>query len=801
MQAENHGRSGPTRRALLGWAGSASVLALFPGTARAQALVYKDQRAPIDLRVRDLIGRMTLEEKVAQIISLWGTKSEVMVNGGLDFDPAKASAAYPNGFGQITRPSDRRGGPQVAEVAGGTGARWRGSEATIAFVNAVQRWARTKTRLGIPVLFHEESLHGYMAPDATMFPQAIGLAGSFDRDLMREVQSVIGGEVRAHGSHLALSPVVDIARDPRWGRIEETFGEDPYLCGEMGVAAVLGLQGDGVTLAPGKVFATLKHMTGHGQPQAGNNIGPAPIAERELRSHFFPPFRAVVERTGIAAVMPSYNELDGVPSHGNRWLLTDVLRGEWGFDGAIVSDYGAVEELATIHRVTPDREASARAALDAGVDCELPDGTAFRTLVAQVRDGRVAQAAVDAACGRMLTLKFRAGLFEQPLVDARVAQRLTGNAAARSLALKAAHRSLCLLTNDGILPLAAGAHKRVAVIGPNAAVARLGGYSGAPRQAVSLLDGVRAKLRGRAEVVHAQGVFITRSEDRSADEVLLADPAENQRLITQAVGGARDADLVILANGDTEQTSREGFAATHLGDRTSLDLVGEQNALFDALAALGKPVVVCAINGRPPSWPNVIARANAVLGCWYPGQEGGTAMADALWGDINPGAKLPVTVARNAGQLPLYYDSKPSVGRGYLFDTTSPLLPFGHGLSYTRFEVGAPQLSALRIGLAGSVEVSVTVRNTGTRAGDEVVQLYLRDEVASVTQPIKKLVGFERVTLAPGESRTVTMTVDRRAFALWNRAMEEVVEPGRFTIMAGANSVDLKSVTLDVGVG
>jgi beta-glucosidase len=399
----------------------------------------------------------------------------------------------------------------------------------------------------------------------------------------------------------------------------------------------------------------------------------------------------------------------------------------------------------------------------------------------------------------MLALKFRAGLFEDPYADLRSAQRVTGNAAARALALTAAHRSLCLLTNDGTLPLRPGAHRRVAVIGPNAAVARLGGYSGEPRQAVSLLQGVRTKLKGRAEVVHAQGVFITRSEDRSADEVLLADPAENRRLILEAVATARDADLVILAIGDTEQTSREGFASNHLGDRTSLDLIGEQNALFDALAALGKPIVVCAINGRPPSWPSVVARANAVLGCWYPGQEGGTAIADALWGDVNPGAKLPVTVARNAGQLPLYYDAKPSVGRGYLFDTTSPLFPFGHGLSYTRFEIGAPVLSAPRIGPAGSVEVSVAVRNVGERAGDEVVQIYLRDEVASVTQPAKKLVGFARVTLAPGATRTVRVTLAARAFAMWNLAMEEVVEPGRFTIMAGPNSVDLKSTMLEIG--
>ena len=787
-----------SRRDLLRWLGSASVAAMTPGFAQAAVSreTYRDPRAPTDLRVRDLLQRMTLEEKVAQMISLWATKADVMEPGGLAFDPARASAAYPASFGQVTRPSDLRGGPQIAATAGGTGARFRGSASTIAFVNAVQRWARDETRLGIPVLFHEESLHGYMAPDATMFPQAIGLAGTFDRDLMRRVQSVIGREVRAHGSHLALSPVVDIARDPRWGRIEETFGEDPYLCGEMGVAAVEGLQGEGGTLSPGKVFATLKHMTGHGQPQAGNNIGPAPLGERELRESFFPPFRAVVTRTGIGAVMPSYNEIDGVPSHANHWLLGEVLRGEWGFRGAIVSDYGAIEELDTIHHVARDVDQAAQAALHAGVDSALPDGIAYRTLAAQVRAGTVPLASVDAACARILALKFRAGLFEATPVDARAAARLTGNAEARALALEAARKSLCLLTNDGTLPLKPTG--RIAVIGPNAAIARLGGYSAPPRQAVSLLDGIRALVGGGAENVHAQGVFITQSEDRSDDAVLLADPVRNRALIAEAVDVARQADTIIVAIGDTEQTSREGFAATHLGDRTTLDLVGEQTALFEALHTLGKPIVVAAINGRPASWPTVVARANAILECWYPGQEGGTAMAEALFGRINPGAKLPVTVVREVGQVPFYYNRKPSTLRGYLFADTAPLFAFGHGLSYTKFEIGTPRLSAARIGTAGSVTVTVDVANVGTRAGDEVVQLYVHDLIASVARPVMELKGFERVTLAPGERRTVNFTLGPDAFALWDVDMREVVEPGMFQIMVGPSSAQLRTVTLEV---
>lgn len=781
------------RRHVLRLLATTSLMGAAPAIARTGTPLYKDASAPIELRVRDLMGRMTLEEKVGQIIALWATKADIMDD--LTFSPAKASAAYPASFGQITRPSDRRGAPNGSTQAGGVGARWRSPADTVAFVNAVQKWAVEETRLGIPVLFHEESLHGYMATEATMFPMAIGLAGTFDRQLMQDVQSVIAREVRARGVHLALSPVVDIARDPRWGRIEETFGEDPYLCGEMGVAAVLGLQGDGKEIGPGKVLATLKHMTGHGQPESGVNIAPAPISERDLRENFFPPFRAVVKRTGIAAVMPSYNEIDGVPSHMNQWLLRDILRREWGFDGAVVSDYGAVPELDTIHHVQPDLRASARAALRAGVDCELPDGLAYRTLVEQVRAGLVPPQAVDIACTRMLTLKFRAGLFENPWPQ-KDYDRLTGNAEARALALKAAQKSIVLLKNDGTLPLTPGAQKKVAVIGPNAAIARLGGYSSFPRQAISLLDGVKTKLADKAEVVFAQGVFITQSEDRSVDEVYLADPVKNRQLIAVAVEVAKSADIVILAIGDTEQTSREGFAANHLGDRTSIDLVGEQNELFAAIKATGKPVVVCAINGRPPSYPSVVEGANALLECWYPGQEGGTAMADVLFGDVNPGAKLPVTVARDAGQVPVFYNRKPSARRGYVFENIEPLFPFGFGLSYTRFEIGDPRLSSPRIGIGGTVTVEVDVKNIGERAGDEVVQLYVHDQVASVTRPIKELKGFERVSLEPGEQKTVRFTLGPNAFTLWNLDMEEVVEPGLFDIMVGGDSKALKTVSL-----
>ncbi|WP_296718762.1 glycoside hydrolase family 3 N-terminal domain-containing protein [Erythrobacter sp.] len=780
--------------------GSLAALALAAGPAAfAQGrAVYKDAAAPIPLRVADLMAHMTLEEKVAQIRTAWAAKGDMIDD--LAFNPAKASAAFPDGIGHVTRPSDKRGVPGITGAAGGTAARWRTPAETVAFINALQRWAVEDTRLGIPVLLHEESLHGYMATEATMFPQAIALAGSFDLDLMRRTQSVIARETRARGVPLVLSPVVDIVRDPRWGRIEETWGEDPYLAAEMGVAAVEGLQGPGKfeRLADGKVFATLKHMTGHGQPESGNNVAPAQLSERELRENFFPPFREVVRRTSIGAVMPSYNEIDGVPSHANTWLLGDVLRGEWGFDGIIASDYGGVHELATLHHVARDLEDAAHQALKAGVDSELPEGQAFATLTEAVRAGRVSQSLIDTACARMLAFKFRCGLFENPYGDAALAESITGNAEARTLALEAARKGVCLLTNrNGALPLDRTTMGRVAVIGPNHAIARLGGYSSVPKQTTSLIEGLRA-IAPDADFVTAQGVFITTSEDRSADEITLADRAENLRLIAEAVKVAKTADTIILAIGDTEQTSREGFAKNHLGDRTNIDILGEQNDLVDALAMLGKPLIVAAYNGRPPSWPNVIAKADAVLECWYPGQEGGIAVAEALLGDINPGAKLPVTVVRNAGQVPFFYNHKPSARRGYLFDDKAPLFAFGHGLSYTTFAISPPRAAKQRFGRDEDITAEVTVTNTGTRAGDEVVQLYITRTNLSVSRPVLELKGFERVTLQAGEVRTLSFHIPARQLAIWNDALEEVNEPGPVTLHAGGSSDTLSSTLVEI---
>jgi beta-glucosidase len=769
-----------------------TLASLGPGLLlAAPSPVYKDPAAPVASRVDDLLGRMSLDEKVAQMLAVWEGKVEIF-DANLEFDGAKAAAKYPNGFGGFSRPADSRGAvsPRVAHG--------RDARATVKLVNDIQHFALEKTRLGIPVWFHEEGLHGYAAVDATHFPQAIALASSWDPDLITRVNAIVGREIRVRGVRQALSPVVDVARDPRWGRIEETFGEDPYLVSQLGVAAVRGLQGDALPLADGKVFATLKHLTGHGQPESGTNVGPASISLRTLRENFFPPFEEIVRRTNIRAVMPSYNEIDGVPSHGNRWLLHDVLRGEWGFKGAVVSDYGGIEQLMELHHVVPDLSAAAIRALDAGVDVDLPDGIAYRTLTDSVRQGRVAEAEIDAAVRRILELKFLAGLFEHPFADAAAADALTGNAEARIVALDAARRAAVLLKNDGLLPLSISGRKTLAVIGPNAAVARLGGYSVTPRQAISALEGIRAKLKSREPVVYAEGVRITQDDDWWANDVKLADPEKNAQLIEQAVKVAATADEIVLVLGDTEQTSREGWADSHLGDRDSLELVGQQNDLAAAIFNLHKPTVVVLLNGRPLAVVNVAARANALIEGWYLGQEGGTALADILFGDANPGGKLPVTLARSVGQLPMFYNYKPSAHRGYLFDTTEPLFPFGFGLSYTTFDIGAPRLSSTSIKPDGSVTVTTEVRNTGNRAGDEVVQLYIRDEVSSVTRPIKELKGFRRVTLTPGEAKTVSFELDSRALQFWNADMHRVVEPGTFSIMVGPNSADLKKTVLTV---
>ncbi|MFS2110672.1 glycoside hydrolase family 3 N-terminal domain-containing protein [Sphingomonas sp. Sphisp140] len=768
-------------------------------TAQAGKPLYKDAGQSVDARVDDLLARMTLEEKVAQLVAIWLKKDAIQTPSG-DFDPVKASRSFPNGLGMISRPSDRKGVATGTVNAGADAAGAnRNAVDTATYINAAQKWAVEKTRLGIPMIMHEEALHGLVAPGATSFPQSIGLASTWDPALLEKVFSVAASEARARGANLVLAPVVDVARDPRWGRIEETYGEDPYLVSEMGLAAIRGFQGTTLPLAKDKVFVTLKHMTGHGQPENGTNIGPASLGERTLREDFFPPFESAVTQLPVRAVMASYNEIDGIPSHANKWLLHDVLRGEWGFKGAVVSDYFAVRELVTRHRMFKDVKDAGARAIDAGVDVETPDGEGFNFLIQLVREGKVSQGQIDNAVRRVLEMKFEGGLFENPYADVKTAAKKTNTPEAIALARQAARESVVLLKNaNGLLPLDAAGIRKMAVIGTHAKDTPIGGYSDVPNHVVSVLEAMQAEGKGKFQVDYSEGVRLTEGHVWAQDKVVLTDAATNDKLRADAVAAAKDADVVVMVLGGNEALSREAWADEHLGDSDTLDLPGPQDQLAKEIFALGKPVVVILLNGRPYAVNYLAEKAPALIEGWYLGEQTGNALADVVFGRFNPGGKLPVSIARSVGQLPIYYNRKPTARRGYLFGDTSPLYPFGYGLSYSSFEVGAPVLGTGTIGIADNVKVSVDVTNTGKRAGDEVVQLYVRDDEASVTRPLIELKRFQRVTLQPGEKKTVSFELTPKDLSLWNVAMKRVVEPGTFTISAGPNSVDLKSVTLTV---
>ncbi len=778
---------------------STGLIAALARSAEPQMPVYKDPRQPVERRVDDLLARMTLDEKVAQLETVWEQKSKLQTPKG-DFSPELASKNFPNGIGGFARPSDYRGVTQSNGAAGAAGAAVnRDARQTAEFVNAAQHWAVEHTRLGIPILMHEEALHGYVARDATSFPQAIALASSWDPDMVSRVFSVAAREARARGATLVLAPVVDVARDPRWGRIEETYGEDTYLTTQMGLAAVRGFQGPTLPLPADKVMVTLKHFTGHGIPESGTNVGPAHVGERELREIFFPPFEAALKTYPVRSVMASYNEIDGIPSHANDWLLNGILRREWGYQGAVVSDYYGIKELMSRHRLYGNLKDAADRAIHSGVDVETPDPEGYVFLPELLREGRVPIALIDQAVRRLLALKFESGLFENPYPDVATADAKTATPDAVALAREAAAKAIVLLKNDkGLLPLDARKIQRIAVLGTHARDTPIGGYSDVPRHVVSVLEGLQEAGRGKFAVDYSEGVRLTQSRCWSCDEVKLAPAAVNKKLIAAAVETAKKADVIVMVLGENEQLSREAWADTHLGDRSSLDLVGQQQELARAILALKKPTVVVLLNGGPLSVNDLAERAPALLEGWYLGQETGHAVADVLFGKVNPGGKLPVTIPRSVGQLPVFYNHKPTARRGYLFDTTKPLYPFGFGLSFTSFDISAPRILTPAIAINQPARIAVDVANTGSRAGDEVVQLYVHDDEASVTRPVIELKRFQRVTLQPGERRTITFELTPDDLALWNAAMKRVVEPGTFTIYAGPNSVDLKSAKLTV---
>ncbi|MCL2448098.1 MAG: glycoside hydrolase family 3 C-terminal domain-containing protein [Polyangiaceae bacterium] len=745
---------------------------------------YRDASAPVAERVADLLSRMTLAEKVAQLESVnWDhTRLDDPNTHVFSHDAAVRHVAM--GIGEVTRPGDKHD-----------------ARAAVAFANAIQKYLVEETRLGIPALLHEESLHGFVGPDATSFPQAIALAATFDPELVEQVFSVAARQARARGVAHVLAPVLDVARDPRWGRIEETYGEDPYLVTRIGVAATFGLQGRRAADAPidsEHVMATAKHLTGHGQPEGGRNTAPAVISPHALREVFLPPFEAAVREAGIGSVMASYNEVDGLPSHANRWLLRDVLRGEWGFQGLVVSDYFGVAELQRKHHVVADLPAAARTAIESGVDIELPEPEGYSSLADDVTAGRVPLALVDQAVARVLRAKFLLGLFEHPYVDPPPA--VDEPLASRALARKAAEEAIVLLKNEGnLLPLDPARVKSIAVIGPNAGVCHLGGYSGTPPHAVSVVDGVRARLGDKVTVRSSIGCGLTKgNRGWTDDRVELADAADDARSIAEAVKLAQTSDVTLLVLGQNEQLSREAWADNHLGDRMSLDLVGRQMDLARAVLATHKPTVVLLIHGGPLSVPELAAHAPALLDGFYLGEETGNAVAAVLFGDVSPAGRLPWTIPRSVGTVPAFYAYKPSARRPYLFEETGPLWPFGFGLTYASVRYSGLSVSPAHIAPDGHATVTVTVTNEGARASDDVVQLYIHDLVSSVTRPVQELRGFRRIHLAPGESKRVDMPVGPEDLAFYDATMHKVVEPGEFDVMVGPSSTDVQHASLEV---
>ena len=764
-------------------------------------LPYRDASLPAEQRVADLLARMTLEEKAAQMMCVWQQKADTLVdaNGAFDLAKARRAFAHGNGIGQVGRPSD-------AGSSGHEPEKGRTPRAMAELTNAIQKFFIEESRLGIPVVFHEECLHGHAAVGATSFSQPIGLAGTFNPALVESLYAMTAEEARVRGTHQALTPVVDVARDARWGRVEETFGEDPYLVARMGVAAVRGFQGDRSFGDKTRVIATLKHFVAHGQPESGQNCAPANVSMRELREVFLRPFQSAIREAGAISVMPSYNEVDGVPSHANRWLLRDVLRNEWGFDGFTVSDYYAIWELGYRpdthgHFVAHDKRESCVLAVRAGVNVEAPEPNCYVELVNLVREGVLEERELDDLVGPALVWKFRLGLFDDPFVDPDHAERVVGSERNRELALQAARETITLLKNDGdVLPLDPGALRTIAVIGPNAHRSLLGGYSGVPPRNVTVLDGIRARVGTTTNVVYAEGCKITVGGSWTEDAVVPSDPDEDRRQIEEAVKIAAGADVIVLAIGGNEQTSREAWSLNHMGDATDLELIGRQNELVAAMVATGKPVVALLFNGRPIAASYVSAHVPAILECWYLGQECGHAVAEVLFGDFNPGGKLPITIPRSAGHVPAFYNHKPSARRGYLFADVSPLWAFGYGMSYTTFRVSDVRLERSTITRGEATRVTATLVNSGSRVGTEVVQMYVRDRVSSVTRPVRELKGFAKVSLEPGESTTVSIDITPQSLAFYDIDMQFVVEPGEFEIMVGTSSrrEDLETVVLSV---
>lgn len=723
---------------------------------------YQDPSLSPQERTDDLLSRMSLEEKFAQM-----------------------RLYYPRGSTMQQVPFDVT---QLEENRHRCGAVYNANTIPPENVRIIQDWYMKNTRWGIPVAFHSESLHGLMSEDATVFPQAVGLGAAFSRELMTEVVTQIGKEARSHGVNMTYAPNVDLSRDPRWGRVEENYGEDPYLTSELGVAYVKALQAQGVSACP-------KHYIAHGSPESGINLAPVHAGEREFRETMMVPFQKVVMEGKAEGIMPAYSEWDGVAIHASRPLLTDLLRGEFGFTGQVVSDFGAVKMLDKFHHVAACPKDAGKMALCAGVDMEAPAPYGFGPdLEEAARKGEIHMEWVDTAVRRILLHKFQKGLFENPYADEEAIKN-NRNAEALALTKRAATESVVLLKNeDNLLPLSDSIGK-IALIGPNANNAQLGGYTvqSAIGRAVTLRQAMEERL-GKDRVLFEQGCTTAHGTDAQIDAAVEA--AKQADVAVVVLGdnanyfggiGWGDAEL----DGKVSVTCGEGF------DMCSLELPGRQEELLKAVFATGKPVVLILETGRPYAVCWAKENIPAIMQAWYPGEQGGYALADLLFGDANPSGRLPISFPRSVGHIPCFYNHKVTAkgyykvrgtkevsGRDYVFDTPDSLFSFGDGMSYTTFtysDLTVPETAATD----AQVDVTVTVENTGDRAGYEVVQLYVRDKVCRITPFIRRLRGFEKIWLEPGQKKQVSFKLGFEDFAFVNEQMKLEVEPGEFIIRVG----------------
>ena len=741
---------------------------------------YKNPSLPVEQRVDDLLARMTMEEKIAQIVGWWHWDERTVRSEGKIFTNAFYAKIAPHGLGEI--------GSINLTI-----------EEDLRHHEVLQDYFLNHTRLGIPVVRHGEATHGFMRYEATSFPAPIGLACCWNPELVERIYDHVGREARSRGVLHILSPIVDVVRELRWGRVDEVLSEDPFLVSRLGASMVRGLQGstDG-TIAPTHVAATLKHFIGYAASEGGRNRAPYPYGPRLMLDTEGYPFRHIIATAHPASVMPAFNEVDGLPCHVNRWLLTDVLRKDLGFTGLIAGDYQGISRVRAYQKIGADNADAGRMAIEAGLQLELPDGFGFPLLPKLIQDKKLDSALVDQAVRAVLELKFRTGAFEHPRLDVAAAKALVSSPQGKRLALEAARESIVLLKNeDSMLPLDPAKQQRIAVIGPNADVCRLGSYSGSPHKTVSLLEGIRACLGDSSRVTFAKGCIISTNDTgdsyknwRYVNEVKFATVEENQPLIAEAVNAASAADVVILALGECELQGREAWSESHLGDRTSIDLTEPQQALARAVLATGKPVILYLMHGKPVGLGDLVDRIPAILTGHYAGQETGNAAAEILFGITAPSGKLTVSWPRSADQQPVYYNRHASLNIfPYLDAPLSPVFPFGHGLTYTQFKYDNLKLSTNSIRSGQTIEVSFDLDNTGTRPGTEIAQLYVSGENFPVARPQLELKGFTRVTLQPGEKKTITLKLDAEDLEFHDASLHRGLPVGRYLISVGGSSV------------